>query len=302
MKKLSSLILAAVVALSTMVAHGANVVQDLQDVSVTLRTNRGQGSGTMFTRALPNGDTVTFVWTAGHVVDGLRIVRSVIDPANGQARKVIQFEDAAVVKEFTENGRRVGEIKVDAKVIKFSPANQEDLALLIIRKKNHTSLNTTTKFYLDDKIPDLGTELFHVGSLLGQFGANSLTTGVLAQQGRVLNLDGNEVVFDQTTVTAFPGSSGGGVFLKGDGRYIGMLVRGAGEGFNFIVPVRRIRDYCTRSNILWAIDPKVELPSQADLDKMAVEESPSDTANRPSPADGDNKKDEREKYPFLLAP
>ena len=42
----------------------------------------------------------------------------------------------------------------------------------------------------------------------------------------------NKRIFDQTTCVAFPGSSGGGVFLKRDDpRYVGMLVRGAGEGF-----------------------------------------------------------------------
>ena len=62
----------------------------------------------------------------------------------------------------------------------------------------------------------------------------------MSQVGRVLDLgSGGGTVFDQTTVTAFPGSSGGGVFLT-DGKYVGMLVRGAGETFNLIVPVRRM--------------------------------------------------------------
>ncbi|HAT67623.1 MAG TPA: hypothetical protein DCS66_24005, partial [Flavobacteriaceae bacterium] len=59
------------------------------------------------------------------------------------------------------------------------------------------------------------TELYHVGSLLGQTGSNSMTRGIVSQVGRVLNLgSGDGTVFDQTTVTAFPGSSGGGVFLS----------------------------------------------------------------------------------------
>ena len=52
----------------------------------------------------------------------------------------------------------------------------------------------------------------------------------------------NVKVFDQVTAVAFPGSSGGGMFLKDNGEYIGMLTQGVMklQGFNFIVPVRRI--------------------------------------------------------------
>ena len=62
-----------------------------------------------------------------------------------------------------------------------------------------------------------------------------MTSGIISQVGRIHG----KVEFDQTTVTAFPGSSGGGVYLQ-DGRYVGMIVRGAGEGFNLMVPVRRM--------------------------------------------------------------
>ena len=52
----------------------------------------------------------------------------------------------------------------------------------------------------------------------------------------------NVKVFDQVTAVAFPGSSGGGMFLKANGEYVGMLTQGVMklQGFNFIVPVRRI--------------------------------------------------------------
>ena len=81
-----------------------------------------------------------------------------------------------------------------------------------------------------------------------------MTRGIVSQVGRVLSLGtGDGTVFDQTTVTAFPGSSGGGVFLSersGDkaGQYMGMLVRGAGETFNLIVPVRRMRSWAAKQD------------------------------------------------------
>jgi hypothetical protein len=243
------------------VAKADETTQHLLDVSVTVKSGSGQGSGVMFSR-----DGHTFVWTAAHVVDNLRKSRTVT--INGSPKTVIEFDDAAIVQEFKEGGRRIGETKMDAKVLRYSDAEYgEDLALLLIRKSNFTQ--ATAKFYLEDEIPEIGTKLYHVGSLLGQFGSNSLTTGVIAQTGRVLAL-GKDTVFDQTTATAFPGSSGGGVFLQNDGRYVGMLVRGAGEGFNFIVPVRRLQTWAKDAKVEWAINPAIALP--ADFDKGDIED------------------------------
>ena len=100
-----------------------------------------------------------------------------------------------------------------------------------------------------------------------------MTDGIYSQHGRLIK-SLNKHVFDQTTCTAFPGSSGGGVYLKSDARYVGMLVRGAGEGFNLIVPVRRLQDYCEKHKIMWALDPKVPMPSDDDLKAMPIEHAP----------------------------
>jgi S1-C subfamily serine protease len=141
--------------------------------------------------------------------------------------------------------------------------------------------------------------------LLGQFGSNSLTTGVVSQIGRVLDLGANGVIFDQTTVTAFPGSSGGGVFLKSDGRYVGMLVRGAGEQFNLTVPVRRLRDWAKSSKIEWAIDPSLPMPSAEELKKLPIEDSgvkfePGYDAAKSPHDDGDEESAVNREFPFLL--
>jgi trypsin-like peptidase len=278
------------------------IVGHLQDISVTIRAESGfgagQGSGTLVTRKI--GDkTVTFVWTAAHVVDNLRKVRPFVDPVTGGTRVAIEFEDAKIVQEFRQNGRRIGELKMDAKIIRYSDAeNGEDLALLQVRKTDFVPETTTAIFYLGKDIPPLGTELYHVGSLLGQVGSNSLTTGVISQHGRVLALGANGVVFDQTTATAFPGSSGGGVYHKKDGTYVGMVVRGAGEGFNLIVPVRRMQEWAKRTKVEWALDPSVPVPTQEELDKMPVEDA---GANAPSGNMAEKKPCPASiEYPYLL--
>jgi len=246
-----------------------NMAQHLQDISVTIVSKGqygggGEGSGVIVTRTFPNGEKVNFVWTAAHVVDNLRKTKDVIDPKSGTKRTVVEFDDAMVVKSLTEDGRSVGKVEFYAQVVRYSA--EEDLALLRLRKKNF--VDATVTFYLDKEIPSLGTNLLHVGSLLGQLGSNSMTTGIMSQHGRLID----KKVFDQTTVAAFPGSSGGGVYLT-DGRMVGMLVRGAGETFNLIVPVRRMQEWSKQASIEWALDANVKMPTEEELEKLPVEDN-----------------------------
>ena len=150
----------------------------LQDVSVTIRSesswSAGEGSGVIFSRKDAAGNTVNFVWTAAHVIDNLRSERKVI--VNGTPRTVVTFKDAKVIKVIRQNGRAVGRLELDAEVLKYSDSEDgHDLALLRVRKLNFVTDSVT--FYLDKGIPKLGTDLWHVGSLLGQMGSNSMTDG-----------------------------------------------------------------------------------------------------------------------------
>lgn len=267
----------------------------LQDVSVTIHSNRSQGSGTIKTR-----DGINYVWTCGHVIRGLRTEREVIDPKTGGKKTVIEFEDAKIVKELVEDGRSVGQVVMFAEVIRYSDAeNGEDLALLRVRKKNF--VNVSVQFYLDEKIPALGTKLLHCGSLLGQQGSNSMTSGIVSQHGRVLN----NIVYDQTTCAAFPGSSGGGVYLE-DGRYMGMIVRGAGETFNLIVPQRRIAKWAKKVGVEFALDDNVPVPSDDDLKKHPIEDSAAggsfrhDAAKAPTAPGGSGEGDKGLNFKFLI--
>lgn len=238
--------------------HATDIAKKIQEASVTIKSSTSSGSGILFTRK-DKDNTRTFVWTAGHCIDDLRSTRDVI--IKGDTKTVVEFGDASIISEFYEDGRRIGEIKLDARVIRYSDAdNGEDLALLEIRKKNFVPLDNSIEFA--SETPPVGTDLYHVGSLLGQFGANSLTVGVVSQTGRVLSLGAHGKTFTQVTCTAFPGSSGGGVFLKENGKCIGILVRGArgSEQFNFVVPVERIKAWAKRTKVEWAMNKEIEIP------------------------------------------
>ena len=275
-----------------------NIADHLQNVSVTIRSESdfmaGEGSGVIFTRKDSKGNLVNFVWTAAHVIDNLRTERRVL--VNGSPKTLVEFKDPVIIKEIRQGGRTVGRLQMDAEVLKYSESEKgHDLALLRVRKLNFVT--DSVVFYLDEKIPALGTDLLHVGSLLGQMGANSMTDGIYSQHGRILK-SLNKHEFDQTTCTAFPGSSGGGVFLKHDGqaRYVGMLVRGAGEGFNLIVPARRMIDYCQKNKIMWALDANVEMPAEDELKKMPIENTPKEKDEAKSA----EKEAAKKMFPFML--
>jgi len=275
-----------------------SVAEHLQNVSVTIRSegaySAGEGSGVIFTRKDSEGNLVNFVWTAAHVIDNLRSERKVL--VRGMPKTLIEFKDPVIIKEIRQNGRTVGRLQMDAEVLKYSESEKgHDLALLRVRKLNFVTDSVT--FYLDKKIPPLGTDLLHVGSLLGQMGANSMTDGIYSQHGRIIK-SLNKHVFDQTTCTAFPGSSGGGVYLKSgeNSKYVGMLVRGAGEGFNLIVPVRRMVDYCEKNKIMWALDANVKMPTEKELKEMPIESTPKEKEE----AEDVEKEAAKKMFPFML--
>ncbi len=249
----------------------AGIPDDLQSISVTIKSDGSQGSGTLITRMVGN-DLITFVLTAGHVIDNLRSTRQVIK--NGNTKTIVFYRDAEILQELQENGRRVGEVKYDAKVVKVSEAEfGEDLAVLMVYKTKAYPKDNSAKFRLNNYIPEIGKNVVHVGSLLGQVGANSFTNGLISQTGRTIEVEsGVKRVFDQTTVTAFPGSSGGGVFLASTGEYVGMLVRGSQQqGFNLIVPVRRMYKWAEREKLEWLLDGTQKVPSLETINKIEVE-------------------------------
>jgi hypothetical protein len=243
----------------------AEVAQYLQDISVTIRAQTEGGGGAEGSGVLKvTKDGQVWVWTCGHLVKHLRTTRKSPDE-----KTIVEFSDAKLIKVLVEDGRKVGESNFDAEVIRYSDADYgEDLALLRLRTKRYTPQSSVV-FYLDKSIPAIGTDLLHCGSLLGEMGSNSVTSGIVSQHGRLIN----KVVFDQTNATSFPGSSGGIVCLRSDGRYVGMLVRGAGEGFSLYVPVRRIQDWAKKVGVEFAMNDAVPVPTDEDLFKKPVDDS-----------------------------
>ncbi len=219
----------------------AQILAQLQSVSVLVKVSRGGGSGTLVTRQV--GDvTKTYCWTAGHVV-------------REEMLKDKTFKNVLICQEFRHKGKLIGKSEVQAKVIAYSdPESGEDLALLEILQDNFRPLAVSAKFDLTAELQEIGTKLVHVGCTQGLY--NSVSYGVISQSDVDLLKIGK--MFDQTSTMAYPGSSGGGMYLE-DGTYMGMLTRGGGAGLNFIVPMRRILPWAKAMKCEWALDSKVKV-------------------------------------------
>lgn len=249
-----------------------NISDTLQNISVTVKAGNSSGSGVIVTRDLKENENsdkkpVNFIITAGHVVDSLKKTNKIVDSSSGQERILVEFDYPKIMQIMVEDGKRVGEVNLDCKVLRFSDSEiGEDLAVLMVLKRGFTDASAT--FYLDNEDIKLGTKVLHVGSFLGDFGSNSMSNGILSQVGRMIN----NKEYSQFSCAGFPGSSGGGIFLE-DGRYIGTLVRGAGESFVLAVPNQRMRSWMNKVGMDWLLDANIEPPTLEKVLEGVVDDS-----------------------------
>lgn len=237
-----------------------DVVPFLEEVSVTVKADGASGSGTI----IKEGE-YTFILTASHVVEGLRSTREVIG-SDGHKKTLVEFDDAQVSKLHIEDGRTVGKTIVDARVIHYSSSDHnDDVAVLLVRMKNFGEKSAV--FAPNNEHPNLGDKVLHVGSFLGEDGANSFSRGEVSQLGRLI--DGK--VYHQLNLTSFPGSSGG-IVSDSKARYIGMLVRGYQPGFVLITPVSRLYDWAERTHFEWLLTDE-EMPPLKEVLSLPIEDN-----------------------------
>ncbi len=208
----------------------AHSTEDFLAMSVKVSVGRGNGSGVLFTREV-DGIIKTYVLTAGHV-----------------AAQVGMSDDkrATIRLEYRHEGLVVGSAECAAECVAYDDQGGHDLALLEILQDDFRPLRICAILH-SGGVLKVGTEVAHVGCTRGLY--NSYSEGVISQTD--VEFDGENV--DQTTVMAYPGSSGGGVWIRATGELYGVLVMGIGPGINFIVPARHIRAWAKRNGVSWIV-------------------------------------------------
>jgi len=225
MRRLVPFFLATLAVLAVEVSCMVNdqVVRRIVEPTVTVISGNAQGTGVVFVH-----NQEGFVLTAAHVVRN-----SVY-----KEEKKVKTRDVLVQKIVFEDGEEVGTFTLRATILVFD--EDEDVALLKMRSKTRLWTEGAIIPPAERLTPKVGDFVFHCGSLGGtDLAPESLTFGVVSAVGRVIGGIGKGKVFDQTTATAIPGSSGGGVFLKETAEYIGMITLGSGETISLFVPIRR---------------------------------------------------------------
>ena len=222
------------------------VVDDILSASVMVKVPGGNGSGVVF-----KNHHYSFVWTAAHVVLECK--------EKDVPLELSKWEDCWVKQPVCQNGRIVGEDSYLAQVLKFSEI--QDIAILRIKKESWEG--RSVKFA--GTLPLIGEEVYHVGSINGKAGFQSVTGGLVNFVGR-LRFNCNEdyecgLEFDQVTVNAHYGSSGGGIFRKSNGECIGLLTefltsKTVGQ-ISCIVPARRLEEFAKINKCEWALDSSI---------------------------------------------
>lgn len=188
---------------SALLTHDVKMAKYLRDRSVMVVTDSGSGSATVF-KATVRGKVWAFILGANHVTEKAPVVMV--------RRPTLDGYSEALAYRLHDNS------ELDVSVY------------VVVDQRWNAGVHSSPSFAAHHVVP--GQTVHHVGSFLGEAGFQSYAKGKVSFAFRELPGLG---LFHQLTATAYPGSSGGGVF-DDHGCYVGMLVRGIGSDFNFITP------------------------------------------------------------------
>lgn len=231
------------------------IVHDVRSSTVLIHCSGEAPFGSGMTIKAPDA---SYVLTAAHVVSPFRYTEyEATEP-------VTKFKPLTVVRYLYKGGKQIGRAGVTAHVIRYSDAEAgEDLALLQLEDKSFAT--HSVKFYRYDRSAPVGTEVYHCGCLKMKGYMITLTSGIISAHDR--EVEGVDVLFDQTDAIVYPGSSGGGLFDKKTGECVGMVARSAAVGLSIFVPSYRIVKWANDNKLDFIIDNKVV----SNLDDSLVE-------------------------------
>ncbi len=214
---------------------------------VLIGAEGASGSGVVFR----NGERV-FIWTCQHVIAS-NIHHSVKIDMQKKKLDYDRFTTRVHIKSkiFNADLAESGYINIWADVLRFSA--EDDLAVLEVLEprvfKQSVEFPRNKKF-----IPGIGTQVFHIGSMLGWHGFNGCSDGIMGLPG--IDIDESGKVYDKVQCSFHFGSSGGGVFEATSGQCIGLVARSNDRTAmtqGYIIPYRRMVEFAQRLDCTWAL-------------------------------------------------
>ena len=220
-------------------------IEQMVDSGVKVRYSGGHGSGVLFVR----GDEV-YVLTAAHVIEDRQprggpfgffpqaMVPEVVQPKRSYGKSTIWIHrHRQSVDVYATDVYTAEVIAVDG------PADAAILRVKNVTPENFPGLDGGADFDLrDNKLLRKGMKTIHVGNFHDSIEA--VTEGVIANPQQPLKYGSPPLpkfrVIQVTNMIA-PGSSGGGMYLEGNGKCIGIVVRTTWvPGDSLVIPVYQI--------------------------------------------------------------
>lgn len=246
MKKMLIFVVCLFVAPAGMISGGykdlPNAIEKIDKTSVLIRLDDADktpiGSGVTVVR---NGKW--YAWTDAHVT-------AVAKTKDG-------FNTLKVEKMIVKDDVILSTLSVNGEVIAYDEVL--DIALLQLSDGDNKYF-TNTKFYLDDKTLPRGTDIILVGNFLNFTtrtpGITGASTGTIGGFGHKCSETGQKFdVIHNGAVTG--GCSGSGVYIE-DGRCIGLVCRMWTANTVLYSPIREIKKWAAKTDMLWALDEKVK--------------------------------------------
>lgn len=203
----------------------------IRNFSVSVFAKGANGSGVI----IRNKNKV-FCLTAGHVIANSRKTTTIINPATGQAQLYYtnEWEDVIVTQYTHVHNLKLNYITSKAHILKFSPYEVNDLALMEIIETDKFS--DGAKFAKDNL--NIGDDAYHVGAPHNNGNPQAPVNAQSCTYGTIIEKP-NEMwhTFDGIHAT---GSSGGPVFSE-NGEYNGMITRTQGLTRASMIPVNTIK-------------------------------------------------------------
>ena len=224
------------------------------------------GTGAINVRKHQSGKKVGVIWTAAHVVS--EYVRV------GEGGRILADPISFKVQQFSHLGYPVGgAIRAFGGLVHYDPA--KDIACILVLDQGILASVKGSAQWDGPKIHPVGTEVVHVGNMLGE--DYSYTEGNISHLKRP-DVLGGDADLVQADYAAAGGSSGVGVYTK-DGKLIGIHVQGISipaygpwgsvriplSAFSYFVPCHLVWRSVGIAGKVWLIDERVGMPSWTQL-------------------------------------
>lgn len=228
-------------------AQDLNIFEQVQSHNITLVQNPtaqfGQiiWSGTMFTRKIDNQD-VTFILTCGHGIQSFSNIKCY--------RKI--FKDGLHEKTY----------EYECKPIYHS--YKYDIAVYML----NSSISSDVKV-LKENLVQIGEPILNVGAFSSYQTSDCVTQGIVSRTDVYYELAPKNK-FDVSNCDVSGGFSGGGVYRKSDGAYIGFNALKIANTALAYKPIRDIKSQLKSEKLDWVINKKLKSPSMKELKALNI--------------------------------